>query len=133
ETFMRIKAFHLCTVFAAATLAFASHAAFPERPITIIAPFAAGGSTDATARLLAEGLSKELGQSVVIENRPGAGGNIGAAAVAQAKPDGYTILMATSTHATNATLYKDLNYDLLKDLTPLSQTAYIPNVLVVNK
>ena len=108
-------------------------AAFPDHAITIVAPFSAGGSTDATARLLAEGLTTALGQSVVIENRAGAGGNIGAGVVAQAKPDGYTLLMATSSHATNVTLYKDLNYNLLTDLTPVSQTAYIPNVLVVNK
>jgi len=130
---MRIKALMFCSALIAATLSLPAGAAFPDRPITIVAPFSAGGSTDATARLLAEGLGKELGQSVVIENRPGAGGNIGAGIVAQAKPDGYTMLMATSTHATNASLYKDLNYDLLKDLAPVSQTAFIPNVLVVNK
>jgi len=114
-------------------LAGALAAGYPQRPITMVAPFAAGGSTDATARLLAEGLGKELGQTVVVDNRPGAGGNIGAAIVAKAQPDGYTLLLATSTHATNVTLYGDkIDYSLTRDLVPVSQTAFIPNVLVVN-
>ena len=112
----------------------AAHAAqWPARPITLIVPFAVGGSTDATARLLAERLGKELNQSVVVDNRPGAGGNIGGALVAKAAPDGYTLLLATSTMTTNVSLYKNMGFDVRKDLVPVSQVALIPNVLVVNK
>ncbi|GAA5235651.1 tripartite tricarboxylate transporter substrate binding protein [Verticiella sediminum] len=111
----------------------AQAADWPARPITMIVPFAVGGSTDATARLLADRLGKELGQSVVVDNRPGAGGNIGGSLVAKAKPDGYTLLLHTSTMTTNVTLYKDMGFDVRKDLMPVSQVALIPNVLVVNK
>lgn len=100
--------------------------------ITLVVPLSPGGSTDATARLLAEKLSKVLGQQVIVDNRPGAGGNIGAASVAKSAPDGYTLLMATSTIATNVTLYKNMGFDLRKDLAPVSQVAMIPNVLTVN-
>ena len=115
------------------TGAVASHASdWPSRAITLVVPLAPGGSTDATARLLAENLRKELGQQVVVENRAGAGGNIGAASVAKADPDGYTILMGTNTLATNVSLYKDMGFNLREDLIPVSQVALIPNVLVVN-
>lgn len=106
---------------------------WPAKPIKLIVPFGPGGSTDITARLLAQKMSQELGQNVYVENKGGAGGNIGAALVARSDPDGYTMLMATSTHVTNPSLYKDLNYDVLKDLAPVSQVAFIPNMLVVNK
>ncbi|ASY70148.1 Bug family tripartite tricarboxylate transporter substrate binding protein [Sinorhizobium fredii] len=116
-----------------AATSFASQASdWPSRSITLVVPLAPGGSTDATARLLAEHLRKELGQQVVVENRAGAGGNIGAASVAKAVPDGYTLLMATNTLATNVTLYKDMGFNLAEDLVPISQVALIPNVLVVN-
>jgi tripartite-type tricarboxylate transporter receptor subunit TctC len=104
---------------------------FPSKNITLIVPLAPGGSTDSTARQVADKLRNVLGQSVIVDNRAGAGGNIGAAMVAKAAPDGYTLLMATSTHATNPSLYKTLPYDLQKDLTPVVQIAFIPNVLVV--
>jgi tripartite-type tricarboxylate transporter receptor subunit TctC len=106
---------------------------WPERPITLVVPYSAGGSTDATGRLVAEQLSKNLGQPVVVENRAGAGSNIGSSYVAHAAPDGYTLLLAASTIATNVSLYKDMGFDLRKDLLPVSQVARIPNVLVVNK
>jgi tripartite-type tricarboxylate transporter receptor subunit TctC len=112
-----------------------AQAAAPQdnsRPITLIVPFGVGGSTDITARLLADKLRPILGQSVIVENRAGAGGNIGAMAVARAAPDGQTILMATSTHVTNPSLYKSLQYDVMKDLSPVAQVAFIPNMLVVN-
>jgi tripartite-type tricarboxylate transporter receptor subunit TctC len=105
--------------------------AWPSRPIKLVVPYSPGGSTDVTARVIAENLRPLLGQSVVIDNRPGAGGNIGADAVAKSAADGYTFLMATSTHVTNMSLYKNLPYDFVQDLTPVSQTAFIPNVLVV--
>ncbi|WP_295852424.1 tripartite tricarboxylate transporter substrate binding protein [uncultured Xylophilus sp.] len=110
----------------------AQAADWPERAVTLVVPLAPGGSTDTTARLLAERLSKELGQPVVVDNRAGAGGNIGGAYVAKAPPDGYTLLFTTSTAATNVTLYKSMGFDLQKDLVPVSQVALIPNVLMVN-
>lgn len=109
------------------------HAAdWPERSVTLVLPFAPGGSTDYTARLLAQKLTGVLGQQVIVENKPGAGGNIGGAYAARAKPDGYTILMHTSTAAANVTLYKNMGFDLQKDLVPVSQVSLIPNVLMVN-
>ena len=105
----------------------------PDRPIRLVVPFAPGGSTDVTARLVAEAIAPRLGQPVVIENRPGAGGNIGSEAVARAAPDGHTLVMGTSsTHATNPALYRNLPYQPLRDFAPVSQVAFIPNLLVVN-
>src|SRR5262245_21747936 len=105
----------------------------PDKPIRIVVPFAAGGSTDVTARLVASALSDRLGQSVIVDNRAGAGGNIGAEAVARAEPDGTTLILATSsTHATNAALYRRLSFNPVRDFTPISQIAFIPNLLVVN-
>ena len=107
--------------------------AWPAKPIRMIVGFAAGGSTDVTARIIAQALSERLGQPVVVENRGGAGGNIGAEAVAKADPDGYTLLMATSsTFAANPNLYKSLPFDVQKDFSPITVTAFIPNLLVVN-
>ena len=107
--------------------------AWPGKPIRLIVGFAAGGSTDVTARIIAQALSDRLGQPVVVENRGGAGGNIGADAVAKADPDGYTLLMATSsTFAANPNLYKTLPFDVQKDFAPIAVTAFIPNLLVVN-
>ena len=105
----------------------------PERPIRLIIPFAAGGSTDVTARLVAQALGDRLGQPVVAENRPGAGGNIGAEAAARATPDGHTLLMAVSgILAANKALYRTLPFDPLRDFAPISQVAVIPNLIVVN-
>jgi len=104
---------------------------WPSRPIKLVVPYPPGGSTDVTARVIADSLRPLLGQTVVIDNRPGAGGNIGAEAVAKSAPDGYTFLMATSTHVTNMSLYRNLPYDFVQDLAPVAQTAFIPNVLVV--
>jgi tripartite-type tricarboxylate transporter receptor subunit TctC len=107
--------------------------AYPTKPITIIVPFPPGGTTDILARILAQYMSTELGQSVVIDNRGGAGGNIGAQAAARAPADGYTLLMGTvGTHAINASLYKKLPYDHIKDFVPLSRVAMVPNLLVAN-
>jgi tripartite-type tricarboxylate transporter receptor subunit TctC len=105
----------------------------PERPVRLIVPFAAGGSTDVTARLIAQALSERLGQPIVIENRPGAGGNIGAEATARATPDGHTIFMATSgIMAANKSLYRTLPFDPLRDFAPISLVAFVPNLIVVN-
>jgi tripartite-type tricarboxylate transporter receptor subunit TctC len=106
---------------------------WPSRPIKLVVPYAPGGSTDVTARLVGKQLEILLGQPFVIENRGGAAGNIGASIAAKAEADGYTFLMATSTQATNVSLYTNLTYDFVKDFSPVSQTAFIPNVLVVTK
>ena len=107
--------------------------AWPTKPIRIIVGFAPGGSTDVTARIIAQALSERLGQPVLIENRAGAGGNIGAEATAKADPDGYTLLMATSsTFAANPALYKSLPFDVQADFAPVTVTAFIPNLMVVN-
>lgn len=117
---------------ALSTGAFAQANNWPTRPITMVVPFAAGGSTDITARMLAEKLGPVLGQNVVVENKPGAAGNIGAAYVARAQADGYTILLHTSTLTANVSLYKNMGLNVQKDLVPVSQVALIPNVLMVN-
>jgi len=97
---------------------------FPDRPVTIVVPFGAGGGTDVLGRILAERMSEGLGQPVVVENRPGAGGSIGTAVVAKAKPDGYTILLATSsTHGINPALYSNLPYDAIADFAPIGIVA----------
>jgi len=106
---------------------------FPTRPVTLVIPFAAGGSTDLVGRLIAERMAAELGQPVVVENKGGAGGNLGAAQVAKASPDGYTILMGTvATHALNPALYKKMPYDPVTSFAPVSLLVVVPNVLVVN-
>lgn len=111
-----------------------SAANFPSKTITIIVPFTAGGTTDILARLVGTHLSKKLGQSVVVENRPGAGGNIGTAAVARAPADGYTLVMGTiGTHTINPSLYKNMPYDAIKDFAPITRVAMVPNLLVANK
>jgi tripartite-type tricarboxylate transporter receptor subunit TctC len=106
--------------------------AWPSNSIKLVVTFAPGGATDVTARLIAEKMRLDLGQSVIVDNRPGAAGNIGADFAAKAAPDGYTLLMATSTHVTNRTLYKSLPYDFVQDLAPVSRVAFFPNMLVVN-
>jgi len=103
------------------------------RPITYVVPFTPGGSTDVVGRTIAEKLQAALHQSVVIDNKPGTGGGIGASYVAKAAPDGYTLLGGTiSTHAINASLYRNLPYDPVKDFEPVSLVAFLPNVLLVD-
>ncbi len=112
----------------------AAHAqAFPAKAITIVVPFSAGGTTDILARVIGQHMSSDLGQPVIIDNRAGAGGNIGTQLVARAAPDGYTILMGTvGTHAINQSLYPKLPFDPIKDFAPLTRVALVPNLLVAN-
>src|ERR687898_3235904 len=107
-------------------------AQYPNKPLRLIVPFAPGGSTDIFARLLAERAQGPLGQPVVVENRAGAAGNLGANEVVKAAPDGYTLLMATTgVMAINNALYKNMTYDAAKDLEPVVYVASITNVLIV--
>lgn len=107
--------------------------AFPTRPLTMVVPFTPGGPTDALARMLANSLQEQLGQSVIVENKPGAAGNLGSAAVARAAADGYTLLFASSGPLLiNASLFKDPGFNARTDFTPLAYIGEIPNVLVVN-
>lgn len=108
-------------------------AAYPDKPVRLIVPFGPGSVTDQLARLMANKLSERLGQSFIVENKPGAGGNIGAGYVAKAPADGYVLLMgAASTNAINPSLYHSLNFDPLKDFVPVANVASVANVLVIN-
>jgi tripartite-type tricarboxylate transporter receptor subunit TctC len=110
----------------------ASAQTYPVRPVHLIVGFAAGGTTDIIARLTGQWLSERLGRPFVIENRPGAGGKIAAEAVVNALPDGYTLLLASATHAYSATLYDNLSYDFIRDIVPVASIARLPFVMVVN-
>lgn len=110
-----------------------AQAAYPSKPVTLIVSFPPGGSSDFFTRSVANELSKAWGQPVVVENRPGAGGNIGAQLAARAAGDGYTLYMSSlNTHGINATLYKNPGYDAISDFVPISKVATVPNVIVVN-
>ena len=106
--------------------------AWPSKPVTLIVPFPAGGTTDVLARALAEKLTPALGQTVIVENKPGAGATLGADFVAKSKPDGYTLLVGAVHHTIASSVYKKLPYDFQKDLAPITTIALVPNVLVVN-
>lgn len=111
----------------------ASAQTYPSRPVRVIVPFAAGGTTDIFARLVADKLSQNLGQQFIIENRGGAGGNIGTDAVAKSPPDGYTLVMGTvGTHAINDSLYAKMPYNPLTDFESVAYTAGVPNLMVVS-
>ena len=111
----------------------ASAQSWPSKPIRYIVPFAPGGTTDILGRMVAAGLSSSLGQPVVVENKPGQAGSIGAAELARSAPDGYTLGGGTiSSHAINATLYPRLPYDPLKDFAPITMLATLPNMLIVH-
>ena len=105
---------------------------YPSRPVRLIAPFAAGGTSDTVARLMGRWLSERLGQPFVIEDRPGAGSNIGTEAVVRASPDGYTLLLVDGTASINATLYEKLNYNFIRDIATVAGIIRFPLVMVVN-
>jgi tripartite-type tricarboxylate transporter receptor subunit TctC len=111
---------------------FAWAQAYPARPVRMVVPFAAGGSTDITARLIGQWLSERLGQQFVIENRPGAGSNIGTELVVNAPPDGYTLLLVGASSAINATLYEKLNFNFLRDITAVAGVISVPFIMAVN-
>jgi len=116
----------------ASSAAFAQ-APYPSRPVHLLVPFPPGGAVDIVARTLSDELSKRWGQQIVVENRPGAGGTIAAAALAKAAPDGYTLILAASGHAIVSYLYPDLPYDPSRDFTPLSLVGSSPNMMLVRE
>jgi tripartite-type tricarboxylate transporter receptor subunit TctC len=125
------RALLACTAALAAASAFAAD--FPSKPVTLVVPFPPGGPTDAMARTIATALKGPLGQTVIVENKAGAGGNLGAEAVARAEPDGHTLMFGTSGPlAINVSLYKKIAYDPQKSFAPVIQLGHLPNVLVVN-
>ena len=129
---LRAAALALC-LGAFAAPAFAQAGAWPNKPVRIVVPFAPGGTTDILARALAPELTKAFGQTFIIENKPGAGGNTGADLVAKSPPDGYTLLMGTvGTQSINPSLYPKMPYDAVKDFAPITLFAGVPNVLVMN-
>lgn len=133
---MRFKLFvaacAMATTMAVGMAETATAAGYPERPVTLIVPYPAGGTTDIAARTIAQAMAPFLGQALVVDNRSGAGGNIGMGMVKRAQPDGYTIGMGTiGTQAINPFLYKDMPYDPAKDFTPLALVFTTPNVIVV--
>src|SRR3954470_13025359 len=132
------RAFRFTSIILASLLSFASVSAkaddtYPNRSVRVVVPFAAGGPTDIVGRVFAQKLSELIGQQFYVENRVGAGGNIGADQVAKSPPDGYTLLMATvSTHAINPGLYKNMPYDPVRDFAPVAQIGVTPTLLGVH-
>ena len=132
---MQISRTKALTVVALATLSFTPGAfaqTWPDRPIKLIVPFGPGSFPDMVARVVGEKMAANLGQPIVVDNRPGAGGNLGTEAVVRSKPDGYTLLLHSVANATSKALYGNLSFDPLKDLKPVTQLAGVGNVLVVS-
>jgi tripartite-type tricarboxylate transporter receptor subunit TctC len=123
---------YLCIVFTLAAAASAFAQTWPSRSVTLMVPFAPGGTTDIVARPIAQALSQEFGQSFVVDNRAGAGGTLAAGIAARAAPDGYTLFVATVAHTMATSLYKSLPYDFERDFVPITVLASVPNILVVN-
>jgi tripartite-type tricarboxylate transporter receptor subunit TctC len=122
-----------CTLFVISNAQTNAYAAdYPNHPVRVIVGYPAGGSTDILARIFGQYLSEKLGQNFIVENKPGAGNNIGTETVAKAAPDGYTILLVNPANAINATLYKKLNFVFLKDIDPVAGFIRVPNVMEVN-
>ena len=128
RAFIRVFTFAALAACAAVTAA----QDYPRKTVRVIAPFAPGGATDLLARLVSQKLSERWGHTVLVDNRTGAGGHIGAEVAARSAPDGYTLLVAGAPHAIGMSLYKKLNYDLAKDLTPISNLATYPSAIVVH-
>jgi tripartite-type tricarboxylate transporter receptor subunit TctC len=126
-----ITAFTVLAALVASSAAMAQ-ASYPNKPIRFIVPFTAGSGTDIIARTVGDTMSKGLGQPIIIENKPGAGGTIAAAQVARGEADGYTVLIHSSGHALNPAIYPSLSYDTLRDLTGITPLAALPNVMVVS-
>jgi tripartite-type tricarboxylate transporter receptor subunit TctC len=127
---IRLNALLLAACVLAATPAWSAET-YPARPVRLIVPFTPGGATDVVARLIGQKLSERLGQQFVIENRPGAGTNIGTEAVIRSTPDGYTLLVASPANAFNASLYPKLNFNFLREITPVAGIMRVPNVMNV--
>jgi tripartite-type tricarboxylate transporter receptor subunit TctC len=133
EIIMRLFAKLFSAALLAAACVAPAQAAWPEKPITIIVPWAPGGSTDILARAISAQLTKSLGQPVIVENKPGASGNIGSNYVAKAQPDGYTLLMGSmSTHAMNQALFAQMPFRGVDDFSPIAQVAFVTNTLVIH-
>src|SRR5215510_3143232 len=131
---LRRKFLHLAAGAAsiAAVSRIAAAQAYPSRPVRIIVPFPAGQATDTIARLMGQSLSERLGQPFVIENRTGAGGNIGTESVVRAAPDGYTLLLIGLSNAMNTTLYNKLNFNFIREIAPIASIGGAPYVMVIN-
>lgn len=132
QAITRIAALMLFTAFIGMAASSASAQQYPTRPVRIVVPFSVGGAADILARVLAQRLTESWGQQVIVDNRTGAGGIIGSDIVAKADPNGYNLLVTSSSHAINATLYARMPYDTLKDFTSVSPVAAISNVLITN-
>src|SRR5262245_22037268 len=125
----RITALILLPVFAGIGSAFALD--YPTKPVKWVVPYPPGGTTDVLARIVAQWLSEKMGQQFIVENKPGAGNNIGVEAVVSAAPDGYTMLLVNPANGINATLYKNLNYNFIRDIAPVAGLVRTPNVMEV--
>ena len=134
QTFLRRRSLLQLTIAGAGAVLLPTARAqtYPAKPITLVVPFPPGGPTDMVARVLAQKMSEQMGQSIVIDNKPGANGNIGATAVSRAPADGYTVLYNTSSITLSPALYKSLSYDVRRDFAPVVLTAVVPLVLVVH-